>query len=226
MKRSQPSPASCNGCGAEQPSLLLHNVRYRAHHRRFCTNCVLKNHQGLFCPICFDVYDDSPPPHLRLMCLKCPSIAHRSCVVAATTTTNSNAPSSSPVSFQCPPCTDPKFSYFKVNSNEPSLNKPTNGGENGGPVAIPAQNAPNSRAIDIESAKVLVAAARIAAASMCKAAAAARIDAERRAKEAALARKKAREALEHVAYIVAKERDAKGASTDQRAFLAKMPASM
>ncbi|KAI4335109.1 hypothetical protein L6164_013787 [Bauhinia variegata] len=220
MKRSQPSPASCNGCGVEQPSLLLHNIRYRAHHRCFCTNCILKNHQGLFCPLCFDVYDDSPPPHLRLMCLKCPSIAHRSCVVAKATT-NSDVPPSSPVVFKCPPCADSKFSYFRV--NEPFIDKPTNGAENGNPFAVAVRNGPNSRAIKIESAKVLVAAARIAAASMCKAAAAARIDAERRAKEAALARKKAREALEHVAYIVAKE---KGVSTEQRAFLAKMPASM
>ena len=52
---------------------------------------------------------------------------------------------------------------------------------------------------------MLVAAARIAAESMSKAAAAARIDAERRAKEAAAAKKKAREALERLARIVALE---------------------
>lgn len=52
---------------------------------------------------------------------------------------------------------------------------------------------------------MLVAAARIAAASMTKAAAAARFDAERRAKEAAVARRKAKEALENLASIVAME---------------------
>lgn len=53
---------------------------------------------------------------------------------------------------------------------------------------------------------MLLAAAKIAAASMSKAAAGARAEAERRAKEAAFTRKRAREALEHVAFLVAKER--------------------
>lgn len=52
---------------------------------------------------------------------------------------------------------------------------------------------------------MLVAAARIAAVSMSKAAAAARFDAERRAREAAVARKRAREALENLAEILARE---------------------
>lgn len=62
------------------------------------------------------------------------------------------------------------------------------------------------RVIDKKAAKVLLAAARIAAVSMSKAAVAARAEAERRAKEAAFTRKRAREALEHVAYLVAKEK--------------------
>lgn len=62
------------------------------------------------------------------------------------------------------------------------------------------------RVIDKKAAKILLAAARIAAVSMSKAAVAARAEAERRAKEAAFTRKRAREALEHVAYLVAKEK--------------------
>lgn len=53
---------------------------------------------------------------------------------------------------------------------------------------------------------MLLAAARIAANSMGKAALAAKVEAEKRAKEASFARKKAREALEHVAFLVSKEK--------------------
>lgn len=63
------------------------------------------------------------------------------------------------------------------------------------------------RAIDKESAKSLVAAAKIAAATLSKAASGARTEAERRAKDAALARKKAREALERVAFLSLKEKE-------------------
>lgn len=63
------------------------------------------------------------------------------------------------------------------------------------------------RVIDKDSAKVLVAAARIAAATMSKAAHTTRIEAERRVKEAALAKKRAREALERVAFLSLKEKE-------------------
>lgn len=63
------------------------------------------------------------------------------------------------------------------------------------------------RAIDKESARALVAAARIAAATMNRAAQTARIEAERRVKEAASARKRAREALERVALLSLKEKE-------------------
>lgn len=63
------------------------------------------------------------------------------------------------------------------------------------------------RVIDRASAKALVAAAKIACATMSKAAAIARVEAERRVKEAALARKRAREALERVAYLTLKEKE-------------------
>ncbi|KAJ1418732.1 hypothetical protein SESBI_15669 [Sesbania bispinosa] len=112
------------------------------------------------------------------MCVRCPNTAHRSC--AFPSTGDSSAPA--PV-FLCPTCLDPNFSYLKLPDRK-------------------------SGSIDVQAAKVLVAAARIAAASMTKAAAAARFDAERRAKEAAVARKKAREALEHLANIIAKEQEA------------------
>ncbi|KAB1226661.1 hypothetical protein CJ030_MR1G008490 [Morella rubra] len=60
---------------------------------------------------------------------------------------------------------------------------------------------------DKSLAKALLAATRIAAASMNKAAAATRIDAERCVKKAAFAKKKAREALERlVSLLVSKEK--------------------
>lgn len=62
------------------------------------------------------------------------------------------------------------------------------------------------REIDKNSARILLAAARIAAVSMGKAAVAARAEAERRAKEASFTRKRAREALEHVACLVNREK--------------------
>ncbi|XP_061361804.1 uncharacterized protein LOC133305558 [Gastrolobium bilobum] len=194
MNQPQPSSTACDGCGATQTlSLIIHNVRYRAKNRRYCTNCVLKHHVGIFCPICFEVFDDSPPPHLRVMCFRCPTIAHRSCALPSTTDSAAPAPV-----FECPTCADPNFSYFKIPDRK-------------------------SGGVDVQSAKVLVAAARIAATSMSKAAAAARFDAERRAKEAAAARKKAREALEQLASIVAKEQEAlpeqRGVSSGQNAGL-------
>lgn len=63
-----------------------------------------------------------------------------------------------------------------------------------------------SRVVDMKAAKVLLAAAKIAAGTVNKAALAARLEAERRAKEAAFTRKRAREALEHVAYLTARDK--------------------
>ncbi|MED6183442.1 hypothetical protein PIB30_037955 [Stylosanthes scabra] len=111
MNHRPPSPSSpsssCNTCGASMSRwTFLHSLSYRANSRRYCTNCLLKNHHGLFCPICFQVYEESLSPHLRLICLRCPAIAHRSCV-----TSDGGKPSAS--TFKCPACSDPKFSYFR-----------------------------------------------------------------------------------------------------------------
>ncbi|KAJ9181737.1 hypothetical protein P3X46_005800 [Hevea brasiliensis] len=176
--------SQCGGCGGDR-RWVLHNVRHRAAYRRLCTNCILKTHQGLFCPFCFQVFEESLPPKERLMCLKCPSISHLSCVPCSHP--------HSPPSFLCPPCSTPNFSFFNLDSS--STNDNTNSG----------------RPIDKDSARALVAAAKIAAVSMTKAAAVARVEAERRVKEAALAKKRAREALERLAFLAAKEKETKGA---------------
>ncbi|KAK7388094.1 hypothetical protein VNO78_22899 [Psophocarpus tetragonolobus] len=177
MNSVERTPSNCDICGATQTlSVTIHNIRYRAHTRRYCTNCVLKQHPGLFCPLCFELYDDSfLPPHHRLMCVRCPSVAHRSCVFPST---NSSAAPAPP--FFCPTCLDSNFTFFNLPHRK-------------------------TGAVDLQSAKVLVTASRIAALSMTKAAAAARFDAETRAREAALARKRAKQALEDLAEILSRE---------------------
>lgn len=62
------------------------------------------------------------------------------------------------------------------------------------------------RAIDVGAARLLLAAAKIAAMSMNKAEVAASMEAERRSKEAAYTKKRAREALDHVVKLMVKEK--------------------
>ncbi|XVE65459.1 hypothetical protein DITRI_Ditri08aG0001400 [Diplodiscus trichospermus] len=185
--------AECVGCGAPE-RLLLHNVRHRASYRRFCTNCVLKNHQGLFCPICLEVFSESPPPHQRLICLKCPSISHLAC-----------SSSSSQSSFTCPPCSNPNFSFFNVTPNTSNKKPKSTPDHHGG--SNDDEDDKKKRVFDKEAAKALLAAAKIAAASMTKAAAVARVEAERRVKEATLAKKRAKEALDRLAFLACKDND-------------------
>ncbi|XP_057958972.1 uncharacterized protein LOC131151667 [Malania oleifera] len=178
MKREHPS--DCSNCSAEE-RILLYNVRHRGLSRRLCAACVLKLHPGSFCPICFTVYGDHPPADRRV-CLKCSSVAHSSCV---------GGPDAS-ASYECPPCSNPSFLFFQLNKKI----KPSSDSESD-----------PKREIDLDSAKALLAAARIASASMAKAVNVARVEAERRVREAALAKRRAREALERVAYLVAKDKE-------------------
>ncbi|XP_023885662.2 uncharacterized protein LOC111997755 [Quercus suber] len=188
------STIPCGACGSSD-RWPLHTVRHRGSYRRLCTDCVLKNHQSLFCPLCFQVFDEMPPPLPvdRLVCLNCPSIAHRSCV----------PPDSSAPSFLCPPCSNPNFSYFFSDSDPDAKTKRIKT-EDGGNSSLRGHN---EKAIDKESAKALLAAAKIAAASMSKAAATAQAEAEKRVKDASLAKKKAKEALERLAFLVLKDKD-------------------
>ncbi|XAR52756.1 hypothetical protein NMG60_11020989 [Bertholletia excelsa] len=171
-----PTPSICMNCGAEERR-LLHHVRHRGNFRRLCTSCVLRLHPQSFCPTCFLVYDRSPPASTdSVTCFKCYSSSHSPCVGA-----NATSP------YVCPLCANPHAPIFAP--------KKTSDGQGR-----------NWRAIDKKAAKVLLAAARIAANSMSKAALVARAEAERRVKEAAFTRKRAREGLEHVAFLVAKEK--------------------
>lgn len=87
-------------------------------------------------------------------------------------------------SFVCPSCSDPggSSSYFSLGEE---------------------------KSIDLKSSKVLLAAAKLAAASIGRAAACTRADAERKTKEAVVARKRAREALEKVLLLSQSEKEKK-----------------
>lgn len=165
-----------DGCDSREP-WPLHHVRHRGVFCRLCTSCVLKYHPGSFCTGCFEVLDVSPPPERPLVhCSKCPSASHVSCLRDPALASQ----------FVCSICDNPGgFSYFPVGSAS---------GEDG------------RRLVDLAAATVLLAAARVAAASMTRAAVAARADAERKAREAALARKRAREMLERVFSLSKKAR--------------------
>ncbi|XP_004230357.1 uncharacterized protein [Solanum lycopersicum] len=176
-----PVPTTCGNCNVEE-RWFLHNVRHRGLYRRLCTNCVLRLHIQSFCPTCLLVYNPTPPPNAAsnglVSCSKCYSYSHNSCVGV-----------NPPHPYHCPLCVNPNTPLF-------SLKK-------GREVGLGNEE---SRVIDMKAAKVLLAAAKIAAGTVTKAALAARVEAERRAKEAAFTRKRAREAIDHVAYLTARDK--------------------
>ncbi|KAK6143823.1 hypothetical protein DH2020_024171 [Rehmannia glutinosa] len=178
-----PAATVCGNCGMEERR-LIHHVRHRGLFRRLCTSCVLRLHPQSFCPTCFQVYPPSPSNDAVLTCSKCYSLSHSHCVEAGT------GPTSPPTPYICPLCLHPNTPFFKLKSAKEAN------------VRI----SEDCRVLDRESAKKLLAAAKIASASMNKAAVAAKAEAERRAKEAAFTRKRAKEALEHVAHLVMKEK--------------------
>ncbi|XP_047322874.1 uncharacterized protein LOC124926648 [Impatiens glandulifera] len=174
-----PKKDICSHCNVEE-KILLHHIRHQGMLRRLCTCCVLLFHTQSFCPTCFFVYDRPPPPSSNdfITCSKCYSNSHSHCVI------------SKPVnpSYVCPLCVSPRLSVF-------SLKKVTIDGDGR-----------SYREFDKKSAKVLLAAAKIATVNITKAAATLRMESEKRSKEAALTRKRARETLDHFAGLVVKEK--------------------
>ncbi|KAK1319938.1 hypothetical protein QJS10_CPB04g01098 [Acorus calamus] len=163
----------CGGCNVGERR-WIHNIRHKGIYCSLCTSCVLKYHPGCFCVSCFDVlFEGSPPP---------PSPAADDAHLVRCSKCSSSVAHSRCLgeaadrgSFTCPTCVNPNFSFFDTVS----------GGDGG-------------RTIDLEMAKALVAAARLASLSMSRAKASAWADAERRAKEAGMAGKRAKDALEKV----------------------------
>ncbi|XP_051147156.1 uncharacterized protein LOC127262494 [Andrographis paniculata] len=172
-------PTACGNCDVVD-RLLIHHVRHRGTFRRLCTSCVLREHPQSFCPTCFQVYPPTPSVEDAVTCGKCYSLSHSRCVSTAT------GPIPNP--YICPLCVSPNSPIFKpiTAKEDPSLPE-------------------GFRQLDRESVTILLAAAKIAYASMSRAAVVAKEEADRRAKEAALARKRAKEALEHVAYLLMRE---------------------
>ncbi|KAB2634218.1 hypothetical protein D8674_042134 [Pyrus ussuriensis x Pyrus communis] len=181
MRRDEPEPERrlCGVCGSSE-RWFLHYIRYKGAFQRLCTNCVLQNYRGLYCPFCLEFFDPPLPARDRVMCVKCPSVSHPACVLVA---------NSSFHGFECQTCQQ-GYPFF-------NLNRPQND----------ANNPKTAFVIDKANAKALVAAAKIAAASMAKAAVAARTEAERRVREAVMAKKKAREALEKLNSLVNKQKE-------------------
>ncbi|XP_008809536.2 uncharacterized protein LOC103721210 [Phoenix dactylifera] len=180
-----PRPTGCGGDGCDaRDPWPLHHVRHRTVFCRLCTSCVLKYHAGSFCTVCFNLLDGPQPPPAPSAFVRCSR-----CPSIAHSACLAEADRAS--SFLCPSCCNSAgFSYFLV----------SNDGQR--------------RSIDLTSAKVLLAAARLAAASMSRAVVASRAEVERKVKEAALARKRAREMLETVFTLskIEKERKKKEAN--------------
>ncbi|KAI3946841.1 hypothetical protein MKW98_003404 [Papaver atlanticum] len=175
----------CSNCTSIQ-KWVLHNIRHRGDIRKFCTSCVLKLHPGLFCPNCFEVYETSNLSSSiaitstnRVTCLKCPSVVHHDCISKDIVNR-----------YVCPTCLNPNFDFV-------DLGKPLN------------DVIPSSRVIDLNKAKVFLAAATISSVSMERAALTLRVEAEKRVKEAAIARKIAKDVLENVNVVAMEEKEKK-----------------
>ncbi|KAJ6808750.1 skin secretory protein xP2 [Iris pallida] len=176
------STAGCagDGCLARDP-WPLHHVRHRGVFSRLCTSCVLKCHPGSFCCLCFAVLDPSAFPQPEALSAPAP-IVH--CSKCPSVTHLSCLPNPDLASqFVCPCCEHQDgFSFFAVEEHR------------------------GRRRITMAAARVLLAAARLAAGSMSRAVAAARGEVERKAKEAAVARKRARDMLETAVAVARRER--------------------
>ncbi|KFK39080.1 hypothetical protein AALP_AA3G198400 [Arabis alpina] len=169
----------CIACGESEPS-FIHTVSKNGVFRRLCTDCLLKEHRELFCPVCLVAFVDVPPPNARIICLDCSSITHLAC----------SPPPSSSSSFTCPPCSDPNFSFFPK-SHLPSSDQI---GEN---VETP---------LDTESGKALLAAAEIAVVSMNNAVAQLKNEAVKKILDAKMAKMRAKEALANLQDLVVRQK--------------------
>uniref|UniRef100_A0A7C9AEN7 Uncharacterized protein n=1 Tax=Opuntia streptacantha TaxID=393608 RepID=A0A7C9AEN7_OPUST len=210
MNHNTPPPSAvaaaanvCRNCHSDD-HWILHNVKHRGVFKEICTSCVLKLHPASFCPTCFSLHDPNslnPIPSSisgagggrTLTCFKCSSLSHSTCVPP-------NVPKSP---YLCPPCSNPSFKFFDIRKSSTKSDQNQSDGGDGSKSAAKVPEV-GQKVLDERAAKVLLAAARIAAISMNKAAAVARENAERRVRDAALARKRAKEAIEHVMALSAR----------------------
>ncbi|KAJ0525069.1 putative chromatin regulator PHD family [Helianthus annuus] len=184
-----PFATVCGQCGVVEPK-YLHHVRHCATFRRLCTTCVLRLHPQCFCPTCLEVYDGSPPID-AVVCCKCYSSSHPACLSPEFSGTVTSTMTLSRCSSVCASCVNPNLLVLNLNRVESS---------DGGRVVD---------RIDLNAARLLLAAGKIAAMSMIKAEVVAANESVKRAEEAANARKSAGEALDHLARLMVKEKSDK-----------------
>ncbi|KAL8188878.1 hypothetical protein R6Q57_029633 [Mikania cordata] len=175
---STATSTACGHCGLSDRK-ILHHVRLTGTFRRLCTTCVLRLHPKSFCPSCLIVYHRSPPDN-SVVCYRCHSSSHRTCVSPSVT---GRTP--------CATCLNPNALVFEYKS------------------CYWSSNNKNPR-IDLSAARLLVAAAEISSMSMSKAEAAAVTEADWRANEASNWRKKAKEAVNHVVKLMEIEQKKRG----------------
>ncbi|GAA0175236.1 hypothetical protein LIER_28456 [Lithospermum erythrorhizon] len=187
---NNPATTVCGNCGGGERR-LLHHIHHRGSFRRLCTTCVLLLHPQSFCPTCFTVYNHpSSPPNANVTCTNCYSVSHASCVGP----TRQHP-------YTCPMCcaTSNKAPIFVLKNVTDLISK---GSRRGAHDFFTCPNDENGVVIDLNAARILVAAATISSLSMRKAEMAAKFEAGRRAKEAAEATKRAKHALQHMAAVV------------------------
>ncbi|ESQ48179.1 hypothetical protein EUTSA_v10022081mg [Eutrema salsugineum] len=193
----------CAACGEPEP-LFTHTVHKNSGFRQLCTDCLLKEHRELFCPVCLNVFVDVPPPQARIICLNCPSITHLDCYRPPSSSAASS--SSATPSFTCPPCSDPNFSFFSSKFRPPSSDQSGEINNDDGSESI----------VEYESATALIAAANIAAVNMNNAAAHLKKEAVRKILEAKLAKKRAKEAMVILHDLVLKQKASEKGNPNKR----------
>ncbi|CAA7051241.1 unnamed protein product [Microthlaspi erraticum] len=186
----------CAVCEESEPS-FIHTVSNSGVFRRLCTDCLLREHREIFCPVCVDLFNGCLPPDDGITCVNCPSIAHRSC---SPPPSSFAASSSSVTSFTCPTCSDPNFSFFPK-SHVPSSGNGTDG---------------SGTLLDEKSAKALVAASKIAVVSMTDAAAMLKEEAVKKILDAKMAKMRAKDALGNLQDIVLRQKDSENSNPNKR----------
>ncbi|CAN6469930.1 unnamed protein product [Victoria cruziana] len=165
----------CSSCKSDG-ELWLYDVRHRGIYRQLCAGCLLRLHSSFFCPVCLEVYADGLSPENNIKCGNCPSTVHAACIEPELVQ-----------SYVCLCCAN-GFSFLAPLS---SLRKNVQRDEERKAVRI-----------DVPAAKIILAAAQVAAISMTRAAASAWSEADKKVRDSAIARKKARDSLLHASQRV------------------------
>ncbi|KAG7631595.1 hypothetical protein ISN44_As03g018080 [Arabidopsis suecica] len=177
----------CIVCREKEPS-FIHTVIKTGAFRRLCTDCLLKEYRGLFCSVCFNLFDNAVPPQARIICVNCPSSTHLSCSTQPPSSSAASSSSSAPPpasSFTCQPCSNPNFTFF--------------------PKSRVNEDVPDETPLTTKSAMALVAAGNISVANMNKAVALLKEEALKKIIAAKTAKLRAKGALTNLQDIVIRQ---------------------